>query len=600
MTRANSQDDLTIKTDSAPHRVIQLFYRYTILSLLILFIIGLSGIFAYISHQQSTLIKSFAEQEEQLYREISVTRLPALPNQGMHRLLTNTIFNETRDSLNRTFFLLTLSWSIYLLIIIFVMQRLRKNAYQLQRFVDRLQGMNSELQSEIGKREEMTLELEKLNTEFKYQSLHDSLTQLPNRRLFEDRLHMAIEEGKRKKTKFALLFLDLDGFKLINDTLGHDAGDELLRIVSQKFKNTIRSMDTAARLGGDEFAFILTDIDKPESAVVVSQRILDSVRIPISIKNQNLEVSASIGITIYPNDSENEQTLMKNADAAMYSAKTADHAAIQFYRKEMNASSQRELWIRSKLGHALQTSEIELHYQPIVDTNQHAILYFEALLFWNHPELGPITPHEIIEFARCLNLYSQLEEWIISTACQHLKKWKEQDFAIPKVFIKIFPFQLESKDYVKKILDLSTSSGSGLGTLVFEVSEAYPIENKPRVRKTLEELVNLGAQIALNHFGTNHSSFDYLRWIPVHILKIDPSFVTELDKDKNTRNVTKAMVDLAKNLQLEIIAEGVSTKEQLKALNTIGCYLVQGGLFGSPLPAEKCLHLTLPSPQHRE
>lgn len=574
-------------------RAIQLFYRFTIPSLLLMFFLGLSGIFLYTNYQQSELIKTFTSQEEQLYQAIASSAAVKGSAQQARKLLTEVIFNETENNLRHNFMVLTGSLSIFLLIIIFIIHKLKNNSAQLEVFVNRLQAMNGELQNEMKKRDEMARRLEELNNEFKYQSLHDALTKLPNRRLFEDRLHTAIQISRRKKQKFAVLFLDLDGFKVINDTLGHDVGDELLKAVSCFFVSAVRSMDTVARLGGDEFAFILADIDKPESALFVAERILSTVKSPVEVKGHSLRVNASIGMTIYPDDSDSGQMLLKNADIAMYSAKNAGRGNIQFYREELNLASKRELLLRNALGAALQNNELKLHYQPVVDIRQHAIVYFEALLRWNHPQLGYISPLEILSLAAQLGLYSKLEEWVIQTVLHQLELWKKENFTVPRVCINISPRQLESKDYIERFKNIINSYSFGAESLILEITEATPVNNTVQVKNTLDQLIELGVKIAIDDFGTSYSSMNYLRWLPIHILKIDRLFVQELDNAQSNVSITKAIINLANDMGLEIIAEGVETKDQLRALESLGCFLMQGYLFSKPVAAEECLHIAI-------
>jgi len=587
-----SEKDISITTQQ--NKLIALFYRFPIPALLLLFVLGVAGIFTYANYQQSQLIKIFSTQEEQLYQNFAQNSLN-LPGHHAHELLTASIFNATEASLLHTLLILTCSLGIYLLIIIFVIRKLKNNSIQLQDFVKRLQGMNLELQTEMQKRDQMAHQLETLNTEFKYQSLHDALTKLANRRLFEDRLNNVIQASKRNKLKFAVMFLDLDHFKIINDSLGHDIGDELLKVVSAYFVSHVRAMDTVARLGGDEFAFILTEIDKPESALVVADRILNSLATPIKIKNHSLQVGASIGITIYPNDSDSEQMLLKNADIAMYSAKNSGRGNIQFYREEMNVSSRRELTLRNSFASALQNSELQMFYQPIVDIKQHAIVYFEALIRWNHPQLGYIPPLEIIELATRLGLYNKLENWIIYTVCTQIENWKKVDFNVPRVCINISPKQLESAQYAAQLEEFLAKNNFNASSLILEITESLPINNMEQAKETLNKLIKLGIKIASDDFGTSYSSLNYLRTLPFHIIKIDRSFTQELANSSNERQITQAIINLAKNLNLEVIAEGVETKEQLNTLTSLGCSLIQGYLFSQPIPAENCLHIAIPA-----
>jgi diguanylate cyclase (GGDEF)-like protein len=572
------------------------FYRFTVPSLLLVFALGVLLIFGFMNYQQNNLIHEFTAQEEALHSEIANSETSrGMLNSSTRLLFTQNIFNKTREGLQDTFLVLVGSLSLYLGVMIFVSRKLKQNAKQLETFVSQLQGMNEELQLEINKRDEMAQKLEELNTELKYLSLHDTLTKLPNRRLFEDRLVSTIEASKRNKRIFAVMFLDLDGFKLINDTVGHDYGDELLKAVARLFSGLLRSTDTVARFGGDEFAIILADLDKPESAAYAAERIIKLIREPVIVKEQSLKVNVSIGITLYPNDSDSAQILLKNADVAMYQAKSLGPGNFQFYREDMNMESRRNLLLRNSLPGALENGLLEMYYQPIVDVNQHAIIHFEALLRWNHPQLGFISPLEILETASNLHLLIPLEEWIFEKVCTQIQTWETAGMTVPPVCVNVSPFHIDSVKYVQKLKESAITKQVKMDSIILEVTESMLIKNFDATIKTFHELNDLGIKIAIDDFGTGYSSLNYIRLLPIQIIKIDQSFIKGLQESASDVAIVRAVMALAKALSLEVIAEGVETQAQKEILQSLGCNKMQGYYFGKPAPAESCLNISIPS-----
>lgn len=590
---------MTTPTQTSPktfsHYLSLLFFHFTVPTLLVLFAIGAFGVFSYTKYQQKQLILSVVTQQDQMYQRFSEN--PQVHAVDSPNRLASDLIVENQRYFNETFLVLIISLACYLLMIIFIIRKLKSNASLLNSFILQLQGMNNELQNEINTRDQMAYQLATLNDDLKFQALHDTLTKLPNRRLFEDRLQSAITASKRHKLTFAVMLGDLDGFKLINDTLGHDVGDELLKEVAQRFNLTVREMDTVARLGGDEFAFIISNLNKPEEASLVADRLIRSLNKPIIVKNHQLNISTSLGITIYPTDSDNGQSLLKNADMAMYNSKNQGYGSFQFFREDMNTTSKRELLLRTDFVKALNQSQLSLHYQPIVDRQLHAISHFEALLRWQHPQLGTISPAEILRLADHLGVHLLLGEWIIEEVCRQLVEWKKQDFTVPQVCINVSAFQLEQNHFISKLQHTLQEYHIEPKQIILEITESGLIKNMPVMVKTFRELNALGFQIAIDDFGTGYSSLNYLRQLPVQILKIDQSFVAALNEDNQDSNngIVRAIIALTQFLHLEVIAEGVETKQQMQSLQAMGCYKMQGYLFSKALPASDCLHLAVSS-----
>ena len=572
-----------------------IFYRFTIPTLVFLFAIGVLGIFSYTKYQQTQLIESVLVQEQRLYQEIAASKTPHGFNQYRLNLLTKSILAGNEEHLHQTFIVLAASLGFYLLIAIFIIRKLKNNSQLMGSFITQLQGMNGELQTEITTRDKMAYQLVTLNDELKFQALHDALTKLPNRRLFDDRLQSSIQSAKRKKSVFAVMLADLDGFKLINDTLGHDVGDDLLKEVALRFANAIREMDTGARLGGDEFAFILTELKSPTEASIVADRVIKALNKTITVKNHQLNINVSIGITTYPFDSDSGLILLKNADVAMYNSKNLSVGGFQFFREDMNIASKRELLLRNDFVEALQHDALHLFYQPIIDKKAHGIVHFEALLRWKHPQLGDISPLEILRLSEHLGLHLSLSEWILQQACQQLNAWRSENFIVQSLCINVTPLQLEQADYLERLKSILATHQIDANTLILEITESSLIKNTTTMTQVFNHLTDMGIKIAIDDFGTGYSSLNYLRHLPIQILKIDQSFVAALSTVPHDRNteVTRAIIDLAKLLQLDIIAEGVETQQQADILEQLGCHKMQGYLYSRPLAAEDCLHLVV-------
>ena len=424
-------------------------------------------------------------------------------------------------------------------------------------------------------------------TKLNFLAHYDTLTSLPNRILFQDRLKHAISTSKRYRKKIALMFLDLDNFKTVNDTLGHDYGDMLLIEISKRLKNSLREQDTVSRLGGDEFTVILEDIKDDTYTSVVAQKIIDTVSNPVKLKDKTVYVGASIGISIYPDDGDSMEELIKNADMAMYQAKESGRNNYKYYTEDMNIESYRKLVITNDLRNAIKNNELYVLYQPKVDIKNHKISGVEALIRWTHKELGNIPTPQFIEIAEESQVILELGEWVLREACIQARKWHTKGFRDLKIAVNFSIKQLSQYsivDTVKKIL-LETKIDPSM--LEIEIVENVLMENVQKVERTLKSLRKFGITVAIDDFGTGYSSLSYLKKLPIHTLKIDKSFVQDVPRKKDDMQIVSTIISMGRQLGLEVIAEGVETKEQVEFLKSQKCFLMQGYYFSEPVAAKE-------------
>lgn len=413
---------------------------------------------------------------------------------------------------------------------------------------------------------------------------HDALTGLPNRLLLRDRLEHAIHRARREHRQLAVLFLDLDRFKNINDTLGHTIGDHLLRIFAGRLSSRIRGADTVARLGGDEFLILLEDYQVPEDARTVAQDILDSLGQSFGIQGHELFVTASIGISVYPGDGVTTDELVRNSDAAMYRAKENGKNNYQFYTSDLTAIARENLQLESSLRMALEHDEFILYYQPKWDTGNGEITGVEALLRWQHPERGLIDPSSFLGALEDSGLILPVGRWIVRTACQQAQAWREQGLPTMQMSINLSGQQIVDSTLLQLVTDSLSDSGLDSQYLELELTEGFVMRQPEEVVELLDSLRALGVSIAIDDFGTGHSSLSYLKQLPIQKLKIDRSFVRDIPTDPNDMAITSAIIALGHRLQMSIVAEGVETEEQLAFLIKEGCQEAQGYLFSAPLP----------------
>ena len=428
---------------------------------------------------------------------------------------------------------------------------------------------------------------ERLNTErtIHYMAHHDTLTGLPNRRLMQDRLNQSILQARRQQKHVALLFLDLDRFKLVNDTLGHETGDYVLRDIAKKLSNVVREGDTVSREGGDEFLIILPDLDKPEFAQIVAAKILDELAKPIEVSGHELTVTASIGISHYPNDATDVQQLLKHADSAMYQAKDAGRNTARFFTSDLNFLLSKRLEVESRLRRGIERNEFFLRFQPQVDVLSNRIVGVEALLRWNDPQHGEIFPKDFISIAEELGLIVPLGEWVFRTACQQIKAWDQEGYRDISVSVNLSPRQFVSRKLLPSMKLALMETGIDPTRIDLEITESIAMRNLEQSIEILAELRRLGATISVDDFGVGYSSLGQLRRLPAQTLKIDASFISQIPDDANSCSITEAIIAMAKRLRLRTVAEGVETTAQLDFLRTNGCDAYQGYLFAKPLTA---------------
>ncbi|MDP4127850.1 MAG: EAL domain-containing protein, partial [Bacillota bacterium] len=421
---------------------------------------------------------------------------------------------------------------------------------------------------------------------------YDSLTDLPNRVLFIDRLNNAIERTKRNQTNLAVIFLDFDNFKNINDTLGHLIGDKLIKEVSNKFKQIIRKHETVARFGGDEFAIIIDDITCKEDIIRFIKRLRSVFDDPFNINGNELFVGSSMGVSIYPNDSDNIYELMKNADTAMYEAKEVGKNTYRFYNQEMMKDIIRKLEIERCLRNALNNNELFLRYQPQIEAKTGRVRGCEALLRWESQELGMISPSEFIPIAEDTGLIMQIGEWVLTIACRNNKEWQDK-YGFKKVIaVNISAIQLRHKNFIEIVKKVLNETGMRPEYLELEITESVLINSFDMVSMALEELKNMGVKIALDDFGTGYSSLNYLQKLPFNTLKIDKTFVQDIKVGSKEELISETIISFSHNLGLEVIAEGVETKEQLEFLQRAECDNFQGFLLCKPINENEIAMIT--------
>ncbi|TAF44234.1 MAG: bifunctional diguanylate cyclase/phosphodiesterase, partial [Oscillatoriales cyanobacterium] len=429
----------------------------------------------------------------------------------------------------------------------------------------------------------------------RYQAVYDQLTGLPNRILFNQRLSASLKQLKNSKKILAVMFLDLDRFKKINDTLGHAAGDRLLEIFAARINDTLQGNDTVARWGGDEFTVLLPDINSPEDAVKTAQRIQESLKPVFKLEEQSLHITSSIGIALYPDDGEDAETLVKNADAALYRAKERGRNNYQFYNSTINPQGSQLLILESKLHEAPAQGEFEVYYQPRVNITTWKIQGMEALLRWHHPELGLIYPNTFIPIAEENGLIVSIGEWVLETACKQNKAWQDALQPDLRIAVNFSARQFQQFNLLKMVSDCLEKTGLEPKYLELEITESTAMQDMEYTKKVLTQLQNMGVQIALDDFGTGYCSLTYLKKFPLNILKIDKSFVSGLTNDLSERAIANAVATLGRDLNLNVVAEGVETKQQLECLRSLHCQEIQGYYFSPPLSANDATKILIDS-----
>ncbi|MCO6058111.1 EAL domain-containing protein [Pseudomonas sp. MOB-449] len=429
--------------------------------------------------------------------------------------------------------------------------------------------------------------LKQANQELTHLALHDNLTRLPNRTLLEDRIDQAILKVTRNGGCFGLLFMDLDGFKPINDAFGHHVGDLLLRGVAQRLREHLRAEDTLARIGGDEFV-LLASLGEPNDAVNVASQLVALVGAAFEVDGQELRVSTSVGIALYPGDGSNREELLMNADAAMYHAKGTGKNGYSFFEQSMNTNARSHLQLLHDLRQALDANELVLHYQPkFAAGDSRQVIGAEALLRWQHPRRGLLMPDQFIELAEKTGLIIPIGNWVLDTACRQMSRWYAEGRHDWRVAVNLSALQFSHAGLIGNVQEALERHGLSANCLTLEITETTAMQDADSSLAILRQLAEMGVDLSIDDFGTGYSSLLYLKRLPANELKIDRGFVRDLDRDSDDAAIVSAIVALGQALDLRIVAEGVETESQQAFLTGLGCDSLQGFLFGKPVPAEQ-------------
>ncbi|MES2070564.1 MAG: EAL domain-containing protein [Pseudomonadota bacterium] len=424
-----------------------------------------------------------------------------------------------------------------------------------------------------------------------YQAYHDILTDLPNRALFRDRLNLALIQSKRNKSELAVMFVDLDRFKLVNDTLGHIKGDELLQMVASRLRDRLREGDTLARLGGDEFTLLLPDLRDKQDAAMIADQIVQTLSQPFLLGTHEVHVSASVGIAVCPGDGETADDLIRHADIAMYKVKALGKNGHSFYDSSMQDASHQKILLEHSLRKALENGELEMYYQPQIDINTGQVIGAEGLIRWNHPERGVLNAGEFLPFAEENGLILPISDWMLDPLCRDLNQWNTVTEQPLRLSLNLSPQYLDRGDFHKKLKGALAVHGIAASQIEVEITENLCIRNPQYAIEQLNKLCQLGISVAIDDFGTGYSSLAYLHRFPVHTIKIDQSFVREIQDEDGHYPVVLAIISIARGLGLHIIAEGVETESQARYLEQAGCTTLQGFLFHQALPQHKFIQL---------
>jgi len=419
-----------------------------------------------------------------------------------------------------------------------------------------------------------------------HQAYHDILTDLPNRTLFKDRLGQALQQARRKGGELAVMFIDLDRFKLVNDTLGHVKGDELLKKAAGRLKECLRKGDTLARQGGDEFTIVLPELRDRADASIVADKFLERLQRPFDLDGHEVHISASIGIAIYPQDGESIDTLLRHADIAMYQVKAEGKNGHAFYDPAMLDASHQKIALEQSLRKALERNELEMYYQPQVDAASGRIVGAEALMRWNHPQRGVVAPGEFLPLAEENGLMLPISEWMIGVLCRDMARWMQPGSPL-KLSLNLSPQYLDRGDFFEKMRGALLRHGIAPGRIEVEITEDICIRNPQHAIEQLNRLGQLGVSVAIDDFGTGYSSLAYLHRFPVHTIKIDQSFVQQIRDEHGHYPVVLAIISISRGLHLNLVAEGVETEAQARYLRANGCPTMQGYLFHRPMPLER-------------
>jgi diguanylate cyclase (GGDEF)-like protein/PAS domain S-box-containing protein len=443
---------------------------------------------------------------------------------------------------------------------------------------------------DISERKTMEERINRQNEMLMHQSRHDPLTGLPNRILFLDRLGQSIKKAKRNGEQLAVLFIDLDRFKEINDSLGHSVGDQVLRIIAKRLKESVRDSDTVARLGGDEFTLLLESVKHPVVAPFVAQKLIEIVKEPMHLNENELYLTMSIGISVYPQDGESADILLRNADAAMYKAKDSGRNAYEFYTEEMTENAYERIVIETSLRQALKRNELVVYYQPQFNIENEQCIGMEALVRWQHPSHELVSPGKFIPLAEETGLIVTLGETVLRQACMQMAAWYEQGFEPGHIAVNLSVKQLQQVNLCARVEQILEETRCRPEWLELEVTEGFIMKEPERAIKVLDQLKSMGIKLAIDDFGTGYSSLAYLKRLPITKLKIDQSFVRDVPGDSDDEAIVRTVIALGKSMKLTVLAEGVETVEQRNFLFTEGCFNIQGYLYARPMAAAEMTH----------
>jgi len=458
---------------------------------------------------------------------------------------------------------------------------------QLLKKTKELELTKDQLTKDIIERIEAETEVKKQKTILYYQANHDPLTELPNRALFTTRLKQRIEKAKQEQKILAVFFIDLDKFKEINDSLGHETGDEVLKMVAKLLKLSIRKEDMLARLGGDEFTIIMDDLLYPQDAAILAHDILNVLADPIQVGGHILYISSSIGISLYPQDADGPKDLLKYADTAMYRAKENGRNNYQFYSPEMTKSALEQMKMKSSLRQAIDNDEFLIHYQPQVNISTNKIIGLEALIRWQHPTKGLLTPKKFLSLAEETGMIIEIDQWVMHTAMKQVSQWHNDGLNPGPLALNISMKQLEDINFIYNIQKHMKFYAFNPEWLELEITEGHMMENAVDIINKLKQISNLGISISIDDFGTGYSSLSLLKRLPINRLKIDKSFIEDIPEDEEDIAIINSIIALAKSLKLDLIAEGIETLEQANFLMSMDCMYVQGHYYFHPLSAEE-------------
>lgn len=427
----------------------------------------------------------------------------------------------------------------------------------------------------------------RLSERLNFLAFHDPLTGLANRARFLDLAGRALVQAARQRRACAVLYVDFDRFKVINETLGHGAGDQCLRGLGERLRERVRAMDSIARLGGDDFAVLLADLPGPETVPPIVTAVLEALKVPLNVGEREIFMSASVGISLYPDDGADVDTLLRNAEAAMYQAKRAGRGNYRFYSGELNARAQRRLELERYLHRALERKELRLYFQPQVALDSGMIVGLEALLRWQHPELGTVSPGEFIPVLEESGLIAPVGEWALRAACEQAVAWRAAGLPPVRVAVNLSGVQFHRRDLLAHLSAVLADTGIEPSALELEVTESVMLQDVDGALDSLRAINHLGVRLGIDDFGTGYSSLAYLKQVPLHTLKLAQPFVHGLPKDRADCGIARAVIAMARSLDLTVVAEGVETEEQLAFLVREGCHAIQGYLFCRPIPAEE-------------